>query len=98
MLKKVGVTLVFLLVFASMLVFARLNPESLQLDLAFATYEVSIPVVVIVTFVTGWLFGLLCTVMFVARLENERRRLRRELRSRDSEISSLRSLPLSDAD
>jgi hypothetical protein len=36
--------------------------------------------------------------MFVARLVNERRRLRRELRSRDSEISSLRSLPLSDAD
>jgi uncharacterized integral membrane protein len=98
MLKKVGVTLVFLLVFAIMLVFARLNPGSLQLDLAFDTYEASIPVVVIVTFVAGWLFGLLCTLMFVSRLVNERRRLRRELRSRESEITSLRSLPLSDAD
>lgn len=98
MLKKVGVILVFLLVFAMMLVFARLNPGLLQLDVAFATYEASIPVVVIVTFVTGWLFGLLCTVMFVTRLVNDRRRLRRELRSRESEVSSLRSLPLSDAD
>ena len=98
MLKKVGVTLVFLLVFVLMLVFARLNPGTVRLDLAFDSFEPSIPVAIIVTFIGGWLFGLVCTLLFAARVVNERRRLRRELRSRESEISSLRSLPLSDAD
>lgn len=98
MLRKVGVTVVFVLVFAIVLVFARLNPGSLRLDLAFDSVEASIPVVVVITFVAGWLFGLFCTLTFVARLVNDRRRLRRELKSRESEISSLRNLPLSDAD
>jgi uncharacterized integral membrane protein len=98
MLRKIAVTLVFLLVFAVMLVFARLNPGSLEIDLAFARLPTSIPLLVIVTFIAGWLCGLLCTVMLVARLLGERRRLRRELRNTESEISSLRSLPLSDAD
>ena len=98
MLRKVGVTLLFLLVFALMLIFARLNAGTIELDLAFDSFETSIPVAIIATFVAGWLFGLLCTLLFAARLVNERRRLRRELRSRESEISSLRSLPISDAD
>jgi uncharacterized integral membrane protein len=98
MLKKIGVTLVFLLVFAIMLAFAKLNPGPVDINLAFTNVEASVPVAVIVAFVTGWIFGLLCTVVFVARLVNERRQLRKALRSTESEVSSLRSLPLTDAD
>jgi lipopolysaccharide assembly protein A len=98
MLKKIGVILVFLLVFAIMLVFAKLNPGSVDINLAFTAVEASIPLTVIVVFVGGWLFGLLCTVMFVARLVNERRQLRKALRNTESEVSSLRSLPINDAD
>jgi hypothetical protein len=36
--------------------------------------------------------------MFIFRLINERRRLRRALRNSESEVSSLRNLPLADAD
>ena len=50
------------------------------------------------TFVFGILFGMLCMTAFVVRLINERRSLRRSLRVSESEVSSLRNLPLSDAD
>jgi hypothetical protein len=51
-----------------------------------------------VTFIAGWLFGIVCSAAFVIRLINERRQLRRALQLSESEVSSLRSLPLSDAD
>ena len=50
------------------------------------------------TFVLGMVFGMLCMTVFVFRLINERRSLRRSLRISESEVSSLRNLPLSDAD
>lgn len=98
MLKKIGVLLIFAIVLVAMLVFTRLNPGSITVDMAFAAKETSIPVAFAVTFVAGWLFGLLCAAVFVVRLMNERRQLRRALRVSESEVSSLRSLPISDAD
>jgi hypothetical protein len=52
----------------------------------------------VMTFVLGIVFGLLCMTAFVFRLINERRALRRSLRNSESEVTSLRNLPLSDAD
>jgi hypothetical protein len=48
--------------------------------------------------VLGILFGMLCMTAFVFRMIKERRTLRRSLRVSESEVSSLRNLPLSDAD
>jgi uncharacterized integral membrane protein len=98
MLKKIGALLVFVIILVVMLVFTRLNPGELTVDLAFAAVETSIPVAFTVTFVAGWIFGILSGGVFVIRLLNERRQLRRSLRLSESEISSLRSLPISDAD
>jgi uncharacterized membrane protein YciS (DUF1049 family) len=98
MLKKIAVLLVFVVILISMLVFTRLNPGLINVDLAFAAVETSIPLAFTVTFIVGWLFGLLCTVLFVMRLINERRQLRRALRLSEAEVSGLRSLPISDAD
>lgn len=98
MLKKIAVLLVFVVILISMLVFTRLNPGFINVDLAFAAVETSIPLAFTVTFILGWLFGLLCTVLFVVRLLNERRQLRRALRLSEAEVSGLRSLPISDAD
>ena len=81
-----------------MLVFTRLNPGIVTVDLAVKAVETSVPVAFAVAFVVGWLFGLLCTAAFILRLLNERRQLRRSLRLTESEVSSLRSLPISDAD
>ena len=98
MIKRIGLILLVLLILGLMLVFTRLNPGSVEVDLAVGTVQSSIPLAFTVAFAAGWLFGLLCMALVVARLVNERRRLRKSLRNTEVEISSLRNLPLSDAD
>jgi uncharacterized integral membrane protein len=98
MLKRVGIGILIVLIFVLMLWFTNINPGVVTLDLAFGTVQPSIPLAFSVTFVIGWAFGLLCTSIVIFRLTNERRRLRRALRNTESEVSSLRNLPLADAD
>lgn len=98
MLKKISVVLVFVVILIFMLVFTRLNPGLITVDLAFAAVETSVPLAFTVAFIAGWAFGILCGVLFVMRLINERRQLRRALRLSEAEVSSLRSLPINDAD
>ena len=98
MLKKIGIGILVIAVFAVMLVFTSSNPGFVDLDLFFLTIRPSIPLAFSVTFVIGWFFGLLCTVVFILRLVNERRQLRRKLRQSESEVTSLRNLPIADAD
>jgi uncharacterized membrane protein YciS (DUF1049 family) len=81
-----------------MLWFTNSNPGNIDIDLAFGTVQPTIPLAFSVVFVLGWAFGLLCTSFFILRLVNERRRLRRALGNSESEVSSLRNLPLTDAD
>lgn len=98
MFKRIAVIVLFLTILVIMLVFTRLNPGLLKIDLAFGTVESSIPLAFTVAFVMGWLFGLLCTAIFAARLVNERRLLRKQLRNSESEVHTLRNLPIVDAD
>lgn len=98
MLKKIGIGVLVVAVFLLMLVFTSSNPGYVDLDLFFLTVRPSIPLAFSATFVIGWVFGLLCTTAFILRLVNERRQLKRALRQSESEVSSLRSLPLVDAD
>jgi uncharacterized integral membrane protein len=98
MLKRIAILLLFLIILLVMLVFTRLNPGMVEIDLAFGSIESSIPLAFTVTFVFGWLFGLLCTSIFAARLINERRQLRKSLRMTESEVHTLRNLPIVDAD
>ena len=98
MLKKIGIGLLVVFIFLLMLIFTSSNPGFVDLDLFFLTVRPSIPLAFSVSFVLGWIFGLLCTTVFIMRLINERRQLRRALRQSESEVSSLRNLPLSDAD
>ncbi len=98
MLKRIGIGILVVLIFLLMLWFTNSNPGVVSLDLAFGTVQPSIPLAFSVIFVIGWAFGLLCTSLFIFRLYNERRRLRRALRNSESEVSSLRNLPLADAD
>ena len=98
MVRKIAVALLVLVIFGLVLWFTRINPGTISLDLAFGTVEPSIPMAFAVTFVFGWVFGLACTSVFIIRLVNDRRRLRKSLRIAESEVSSLRSLPIADAD
>lgn len=98
MLRRIGIVILIILTFLLMLWFTNSNPGVVTLDLAFGTVQPSISLAFSVTFVIGWAFGLMCTSMFIFRLINERRRLRRALSNSESEVSSLRNLPLTDAD
>jgi uncharacterized integral membrane protein len=98
MLKKIGIGILIVLIFVMMLLFTSNNPGTVEVDLAFGVVTPSIPVAFSILFVIGWAFGLLCTSVFILRLVHERRQLRRSLRHSESEVSSLRNLPLTDAD
>lgn len=98
MFKRIGAVALVLSVFVLMIWFTSLNPGSVRIDLAFGVVEPTIALAVSICFVLGWVFGVLCAAFYILRLLNERRRLRSELRSAESEVSSLRSLPISDAD
>ena len=98
MLKKAGLIVLLILIFGVMVVFSYLNTGDVEVDLAFLSVTTSISIAFTVTLAVGWLLGVLSMGVFALRLANERRTLRRALRVSESEVSTLRSLPLSDAD
>ena len=98
MLKKAGLIVFLLLIFGVMIVFSYLNTGSVEVNLAFFSVSTSVSIAFTVTLALGWLLGVVSMGLYALRIVNERRSLRRALRISESEISSLRSLPLSDAD
>ena len=98
MLKRIGLVILIVLIAIVMLAFTMGNTGMIDIDLMFTTVSTSIPLAFTVAFALGWLFGILCMGFFALKLINERRVLRRSLKLTENEVSSLRSLPLSDAD
>ncbi len=98
MLKRIGLAILIVLIVVVMATFTANNTGMIDIDLAFTKVTTSIPLAFTVTFALGWLFGILCLGFFALKLVNERRILRRSLRMSENEVSSLRNLPLSDAD
>jgi putative membrane protein len=98
MLKKIGLILLLVVIFAVMVVFSYLNTGDVEVNLAFVSVTTSISIAFTVALAVGWLLGVISMGVFALRLVNERRSLRRALRVSETEVSSLRSLPLSDAD
>ena len=98
MLKRIGLAILIILIAFVMLAFTLGNTGMIDIDLMFTTVTTSIPLAFTVAFALGWLFGILCLGFFALKLVNERRVMRRSLRITESEVSSLRNLPLSDAD
>ena len=98
MFKRIGLAILILFIVIVMATFTANNTGMIDVDLAFARINTSIPLAFTVAFALGWLFGVLSIGFYVLKLVNERRVLRRLLRVSESEVSSLRNLPLSDAD
>jgi putative membrane protein len=98
MLKRIGLAILIIAIVIVMATFTANNRGMIEIDLAFTQITTSIPLAFTVTFAIGWLFGILCIGFYVLKLLRERRVLRRSLRMSENEVSSLRNLPLSDAD
>lgn len=97
MIRKTVTGIAIVLVLIVVIVFTKLNGGPITVDLAFFSVDTQKPLAFVVAFVTGWIFGLLCTSFFVFKLIRERRKTRKSLRLAEAEVSSLRSLPLQDA-
>lgn len=98
MLKRTVLVLVVVAVGVAMFAFTSVNTGSIDVDLLFAKLTTSVPVAFTVAFAVGWIFGLASLSIWALKLVRERRTLRRALRASETEVSSLRNLPLSDAD
>ena len=98
MLKRVALFVVLLVIVVAVFTFTSRNPGAIDIDLAFLEVSTSVPLAFTTTFAVGWIFGVLSMALFAWRLLRERRSLRRSLRVSESEVSSLRNLPLTDAD
>ena len=98
MLKRIAVIVLVVIVFTAMLVFTYHNKGTVDVDLILTTVTTSVPVAFTIAFAIGWLFGILCMAAWALRLINDRRNLRRSLRVSETEVTSLRNLPLNDAD
>ena len=96
--KRVGLIILITALFAVMFTFTALNTGQIEIDLGFFKRSYPISMAFAATFVLGIIFGMLCMTAFVFRMIKERRTLRRSLQVSESEVSSLRNLPLSDAD
>lgn len=98
MLKRAAFGILIIVLFVAMFTFTALNTGRVELDLGFFERSFPISITLVVTFIFGMVVGMLCMTVFVFRLINERRTLKRSLRATESEVSSLRNIPLSDAD
>ena len=98
MFKRAALVILIVVLFVVMFTLTALNRGEIELDLAFFAGTFPVSLTLAGTFAFGVIFGMLCMTAFVFKLINERRTLRRSLRMSESEVSSLRTLPLSDAD
>ena len=98
MLKRIAVIVLVVIISTAMLVFTYHNKGTVDVDLILTTVTTSVPVAFTIAFAIGWLFGIICMAAWALRLINDRRNLRRSLRVSESEVTSLRNLPLNDAD
>lgn len=98
MFKRLGLVVLVIIILVAVITLTALNSGEVELDLAFFSGTYKVTAILVGAFVIGTIFGMLCMTAFVFRLISDRRTLRRALRMSESEVSSLRNLPLSDAD
>jgi len=98
MFRRIAIFSLIAAIFVVMLVFTYHNTGTVNVHLVFTEFAASIPLAFTVTFALGWLFGVICMGLYALRLVNEKRSLKRSLKVSETEVSSLRNLPLADAD
>ncbi len=92
-----AVLLVALLILAAM--FAYNNPQVIDVDIGITRVNrISLTAAFAAVFVVGWLFGLLSAALALWRSAGEKRRLRKDLRYAEAELSALRDTQPSNAD
>ena len=97
MLKRISIILVIISIFFLVIYFTSINQNSIRIDFGFVIFEPSVVLGVSLIFILGWIFGLLCSMVYIIKLTNEQRNLKNNLKDAQSELSGLRQLPTKDA-
>lgn len=98
-LKRIFYVAVLVLFVCVAAVFAYNNPEPVTVDIGVVRFEnVSLTLALACAFAVGWVFGLAAAGVALLRSASQLRRIRRELRNAETEVASLRALPMNDAD
>ena len=97
MLKRISIILVIISIFFLVIYFTSINQNSIRIDFGFVIFEPSVVLGVSLIFILGWIFGLLCSMVYIIKLTNEQRNLKSNLKDAQSELSRLRQLPTKDA-
>ena len=97
MLKRISIILVIISIFFLVIYFTSINQNSIRIDFGFVVFEPSVVLGVSLIFILGWIFGLLCSMLYIIKLTNEQRKLKSNLKDAQSELSGLRQLPTKDA-
>ncbi len=98
MIRRIAIVLLVALIFVATLVFTYHNNGEITVNLILGEVTSPISLAFIVAFAFGWLFGVVTMGLYALRQMNEKRTLRRSLAATETEVSSLRNLPLNDAD
>jgi uncharacterized integral membrane protein len=80
MIKRIFTAVLFIVALGVAVLFTAMNPGEIELDLGYTVLNVPLGLAFILAIALGWLLGILSAVPRLARLANERRRLRGELR------------------
>jgi uncharacterized membrane protein YciS (DUF1049 family) len=97
-LRRIAFLLVLIAFMLAAAVFVYSNPEPITVDIGFVRLEhVSMAGAFAIVFACGWLFGLLSAGIALWRTTSEKKRLRRDLRYAEAELSSVRALQVDDA-
>ncbi len=76
--------------------FSVLNAKSLELNLYFQTFSLSIPLLILIAFSAGLLWGLTFFIFRYMRLKMTLTRMKSQLALSEREVKNLRSIPIQD--
>jgi len=88
--------IIFLVVLTTGLGFAVLNSQPVQLDYYFGSWQLSLSLVVVISLVIGALCGILASLSVIIQLKREIAGLRKAVKTTETELVNLRSLPIRD--
>ena len=97
MIKKVISTVFILAIFFIAVWFSYLNTDDISINLSFMQFSSKASIIFSIIFISGWLFGILCSFFYVIKILNQKRIIKSDLDQKIEELNTHRTLPLKDA-
>tara|TARA_B100001059_G_scaffold52985_1_gene47006 strand:+ start:610 stop:906 length:297 start_codon:yes stop_codon:yes gene_type:complete len=97
MIKKVINTVFILAIFVIAVWFSYLNTDDISINLSFMQFSSKASIIFSIIFISGWLFGILCSLFYVIKILNQKRIIKSDLDQKIEELNTHRTSPLKDA-